>query len=60
MEPKVYNDLMEIIETQDRIIDFQKTTIETASRLIEFKNRRLKMKDELILTLKKEVELLKK
>ena len=60
MEPDVYNDLMEIIETQDRIIDFQKTTIETASRLIELKNRRLKMKDELILTLKKEVELLKK
>lgn len=60
MEPKVYNDLMEIIETQDRIIDFQKTTIAMSSRLIELKNQRLKVKDELILTLKKEVELLKK
>ena len=38
MESEVYNDLMSIIETQDRIIDFQKTTINMSSRLIELKS----------------------
>lgn len=60
MEPDAYNALMDIIETQDRIIEMQKLTIDTAARLIELKDKRLKVQGETISELMKMVELLKK
>lgn len=60
MEPDKYNALMDIIETQDRIIEMQRSTIQLASRLIELKDKRLKVQGETISELTKMVELLKK
>ena len=60
MEPYEYNDLMEIIEKQDRIIKIQRRTIDLNSRIIEIKDKRIEVQGETISELKKMVELLKK
>ena len=60
MESDEYNDLMEIIEKQDRIIKIQRMTINLNSRIIECQDKRIEVQGETISELKKMVELLKK
>ena len=60
MEPDEYNDLMEIIEKQEKIIKIQRMTIKSAERIIELKDQRIEVQGETISELKKMVELLKK